>query len=105
MDSRKAAREQRSLKRAIESDQTRQHGRNAGRQSRSPLPWIVLGVFVVIASALALIVSSGNSANGRVTATQQSYDFGQVSIHGGPITTRFPLTVENEALVTELSSS
>ena len=105
MDSRNAAPQQQSLKRATESDQTRHHGRRAGRKSRSPLPWIVLGAVVLIAGALAFILSAGAGPNGRVAATQQSHDFGQVSIHGGLITTRFPLTVDSEALVTELSSS
>jgi hypothetical protein len=68
-------------------------------------PWIALAVVVLVGSSLALLLSSASRPTGRLTATQQMHDFGQVPIHGGLITTRFPLTVEGETLVTELSSS
>ena len=65
----------------------------------------MLAVVVLIGGALTLLLSGTGRPTGRVTATQQMYDFGQVPIQGGLITTRFPLAVEGETLVTELSSS
>ena len=90
---------------AAPSAQGRRAGRAAGRKTRSPWLWIALAVVVLVAGALVVLLSGGNRPTGRLTATQQMYDFGQVPIHGGLITTRFPLTVEGETLVTELSSS
>ena len=88
-----------------QSDQRRYHGRAAGRKTRSLWLWIALAALVLIGGTLALLLSGGGRPSGRLTATQQMYDFGQVPIHGGLITTQFPLTVEGETLVTELSSS
>ena len=105
MASRKGAQLQHSATPAVPSAQGRHYGRAAGRKTRSPWPWIALAVVLAIVGALILFLSGGNRSTGRVTATQQMHDFGQVSIHGGLITTRFPLTVEGETLVSELSSS
>jgi len=105
MASRKGAQLQHSSEPAVPSAQSRRHGRATGRKTRSPLPWIALVVVVLIGGALALFLSGGNRTTGRLSAAQQMHDFGQVSIRGGLITTRFPLTVEGETLVTELSSS
>ena len=84
------------------------HGRQAARAQRLPWPWIALAVVLLVGGGLALLLTGAagaGRASGRLTAAQQMYDFGQVPIHGGLITTRFPLTVEGETLVTELSSS
>ena len=87
-----------------QSDQRRHHGRAAGRRTRSPWLWIALAALVLIGGTLALL-SGGGRPTGRLTATQLTHDFGQGPIDGGLITTQFPLTVEGETLVTELSSS
>jgi hypothetical protein len=70
-----------------------------------PWLWIALAVVVLIGGTLALLLSGASRPTGRLTAAQQTHDFGQVPIHGGLITTRFPLTVEGETLVTDLTSS
>jgi hypothetical protein len=105
MASRKGAQLHHSATQAVQSDQGRRHGRAAGRKTRSPWPWIALAVVVLISGALVLFLSGTSRATGRLSAAQQMHDFGQVSIHGGLISTRFPLTVEGETLVIELSSS
>lgn len=105
MASRKGAQLHHSSTQADQSEQSRRHGRTAGRKTRLPWPWFALAVVVLIGGALALLLSGTSRPTGRLTTAQQMHDFGQVSIHGGLITTRFPLTVEGETLVTELSSS
>jgi hypothetical protein len=105
MASRKGAQLQHSSTLVVQSGHGRRPGRAAGRTTRSPWPWIALAVLVLVGGALALLLSGASRPTGRVTAAQQMHDFGQVPIHGGLITTRFPLSVEGETLVTELSSS
>ena len=105
MASRKGTQLHDSSAQAGSSNHGKRHGRAVGRKTRSFWPWIALAVVVLIGGALALLFSGSGRPTGRLTAAQQMYDFGQVSIHGGLITTRFPLTVEGETLVTELSSS
>jgi hypothetical protein len=105
MASRKGAQLHHSSTQVIQSNQGRRPGRAAGPTTRPPWRWIALVVVVLVGGALALLLSGASRPTGRVTAAQQMHDFGQVPIHGGLITTRFPLTVEGETLVTELSSS
>jgi hypothetical protein len=84
----------------------RQIGRRPNRKTRSPWPWLALAVFILIAGAIALRFASGaSSPANRLSAEHQTHDFGQVPIQGGLITAQFPLTVESETLVTELTTS
>ena len=83
----------------------RQGGRAAGRARRSPWPWIVLAILVLVGGGIALTVARGSGASGRISAAVQSHDFGKVPIHGGVISTRFPLTLDGDSLVTELTTS
>ena len=105
MASRKGSQLHHSATPVTPSAHSRRAGRTAGRKTRSPWPWIALAVIVLVAGAFVVLLSGGNRPTGRLAATQQMHDFGQVPIHGGLITTQFPLTVEGETLVTELSSS
>jgi hypothetical protein len=84
---------------------THTRGRQTGAVKHWPWLWVALAVVALVTGALAILLSGGSRLSGHLTATQQIYDFGKVSIHGGLITTRFPLTVDGETLVTELSSS
>ena len=105
MASRKGAPLHHSSAKAVPSHQGRSHGRAAAQKPRLPWLWIALAVVVLIGGTLALLLSGASRPTGRLTAAQQMHDFGQVPIHGGLITTRFPLTVEGETLVTDLTSS
>ena len=105
MASRKGAQLHHSATPPVQSDQRRHHGRAVGRKTRLPWLWIALAVVILVGGALALLLSGAGRTTGRLTATQQMHDFGQVPIHNGLITTQFPLSVEGETLVTELSSS
>ena len=84
---------------------TNRRGRQAGAARRWPRLWVALAAVALVTGALAVLLYGGSRPTGHVTAAQHMYDFGKVPIHGGLITTRFPLTVEGEVLVTELASS
>lgn len=79
-------------------------GRAAGRRRRSPWPWIALAVVALVGGALAFTLAR-SGAGGQLSAAAQSYNFGKVPIHGGIVSTQFPLTVAGDTLVTELTTS
>lgn len=70
--------------------------------------WIpLLLVVFVVGGGLAVVLSGGltPAPGGTLTAARSQYDFGPVPINEGLITTEFPLVVNGDALVTELTST
>lgn len=74
--------------------------------------WIFLSVAVVaLVAGAVLLLRSGDespaaaSATGTLTPERISHDFGQVSMGGGILSTRFPLAVDSDALVTDVLTS
>ena len=61
---------------------------------------------LLAASALVLGGLLNSKPDGRLSvAANTSYDFGQVPYKGGLITTRFPLNVEGDAVVTDITTT
>ena len=69
--------------------------------------WLPLLLVVFLAGGgLAVLLDSGLAPpSGTLTAARTQHDFGQVPINGGVITTQFPLTVNGEALVTDITTT
>ncbi len=87
--------------------------RDKGR-SRPSHPWwhgkVWLGAAVAALVILGALIgfrqqSTASTANGTLTAERTSFDFGRVSMAGGLVETKFPLTVQGNTLVTGLTSS
>ena len=82
--------------------------RARGRTRRWAWWWIPLvGLVFLAGGALAVILSGGlaPAPGGTLAAARTQYDFGQVPINGGVITTQFPLTVNGDALVTDITTT
>ena len=79
-------------------------GRAAGSRPRSVGIWLALAVVALVGGALALTLIR-SAGGGQLSAAVQSYNFGSVPIHGGVVSTQFPLTVAGDTLVTELTTS
>lgn len=66
--------------------------------------WVVAPIVVLVATAL-LLVMLGSSQAGKLTPATTAFDFGQVKIDGGLITTRFQLNVDGPGLVTKVGTT
>jgi hypothetical protein len=62
---------------------------------------LLLALVVLASSALLLLTPSNTTAEGRLSASLNTHNFGPVKINGGLITTRFPLTVEAGSVVVQ----
>jgi hypothetical protein len=70
--------------------------------------WIPLvGLVFLAGGGLAVVLSGGitPTPGGTLAAARTQYDFGPVPINGGVITTQFPLTVNGDALVTDITTT
>lgn len=54
---------------------------------------------------LVALTWPGSPPRGTIAAESTTHDFGQAPIDGGLLVARFPLTVESDALVTELGTT
>ena len=76
------------------------------RRVRRRAAWMPVAIGLALVGVLALLVwNVGSAPRGKVVAATTSHDFGQVPISGGYITAKFPLTVDGEALVTDITST
>jgi hypothetical protein len=73
---------------------------------RQRIPWIPVAIGLALVGVLALFLwDVGSAPRGKVVAATTAHDFGQVPIGGGYLTAKFPLTVNGEALVTDITST
>lgn len=76
-------------------------------QRRRSRPWLWLGVFAIIllGGATFAFTAFGGGRSGALVPESTTYDFGTVSMRDGAISTTFPLTVREPAVVTDVNSS
>jgi hypothetical protein len=75
------------------------------RLARWDLILLFLGVVVVALVVGSSLIGEITTPKGKVAAAQTNYDFGNVPIRGGLITTRFPLAVEGDARAVDIVST
>lgn len=66
---------------------------------------LLIGVVVVVVLLGGAIVGEITTPKGTIAAAQTSYNFGDVPIAGGDISTRFPLTVQGDARAVDITST
>ena len=73
------------------------------------MPWAsivaIVAALALLVGAGALVVSGMTRESGKLSAASAYYDFGQVAYKGGLITTRFPLSVEGDTRVTDITTT
>lgn len=82
----------------------RQRARYVARRRLARWDFILLlaGAVVVALVVGSSIIGEVTTPKGKVAAAQTNYDFGDVPIQGGLITTRFPLAVEGDARAVDI---
>jgi hypothetical protein len=77
------------------------------RQSfwRKNLWTIVLALILLLVGGAFVLVMLGSGQSGKLSASASSFDFGQVKINNGPITTRFQLSSDSPGLVTKVGTT
>jgi hypothetical protein len=76
----------------------------ARRAGRPWLRWVVLAAALLGAVALGVWGWPGG-ATGTLAAERTQHDFGAVPIRGGEVMASFPLTVDGDVYVTDLSTT
>jgi hypothetical protein len=81
-------------------------GRTVPHRRRSH-SWLWLGVIaiIVLGGATLAFTALGGARSAALIPERTTYDFGTVSMRDGPITTTFPLTVQEPTVVTDVNSS
>lgn len=91
--------------------QQSRYSRTTHRQRAAIQPWLWLVLAVLVFVGAGIVIStlqsggSAGSATGTIKAEHTSFDFGNVPINGGIISTQFPLTMQEDVLVTSLTST
>jgi hypothetical protein len=77
------------------------------RQSfwRKNLWAIVVALILLLVGGAFVLVLLGSGQSGKLSASASSFDFGQVKINNGLITTRFQLTSDSNSLVTKVGTT
>lgn len=65
----------------------------------------LIGSFIVLLLALIGMAAISRGTPGSIAVVQTNYDFGNVPIDGGVVTTSFPVTIEGSVRITELSTT
>jgi hypothetical protein len=65
----------------------------------------VLAGVLLLAVGLVTWTWPGSQPQGVLAAEHTTHDFGQAAISGGPLVASFPLTVQSDALVTDLGTT
>lgn len=74
--------------------------RRSGYKSGPSLWWMLpFGLVALAVVALFLVLLGGNQISGKLVADKTSYDFGQVKLNGGLVTTQIPLKVQDDGVL------
>ncbi|HEX2916377.1 MAG TPA: hypothetical protein VH186_36790 [Chloroflexia bacterium] len=77
----------------------------AGFLRRNSWLWLVIPLLLLGLAAVTLVTLGSSGTTGKVTAKTTAYDFGQVKMHEGLVSTKFQLTADSPALVTRLGTT
>ena len=66
---------------------------------------VVIGLILLLAGGASVLVLMGSGQSGKLSASASSFDFCQVKINNGPITTRFQLKSDSPSLVTKVGTT
>lgn len=82
------------------------HAHQRARRVRSrQLPWAAIVAAALLIAVVAFVANGILRESGRLVAANTNYNFGQVAYKGGFITTRFPLTVDGDTRVTDITTT
>ena len=74
--------------------------RRSSYKSGPSFLWMLpFGLVTLAVVALFLVLLGSNQISGKLVAEETSYDFGQVKLNGGLVTTQIPLKIQDDGVL------